>query len=72
MGNETHQGKLKTYDPVKGYGFITREIGKDVFVYFDDFAGVDGDSGAIVGSFVQFNIVDSPKGPRAKNVRIVS
>ncbi|MFA9273559.1 MAG: cold shock domain-containing protein [Candidatus Aquirickettsiella gammari] len=71
MNNEKFVGTLKTFDPIKGYGFITRDKGKDVFVYFDDFESGDKDAGAVVGAIVEFNIEQRNKGPVAKNVRII-
>jgi CspA family cold shock protein len=71
MSNERHVGILKTYDPIRGFGFISRDKGKDVFVYFDDFKSEDGDAGAIVGSAVEYRIELRNKGPVAKDVHIV-
>lgn len=71
MSNERFVGTLKTYDPLKGYGFISREKGKDVFVYFDQFSSADGDAAAIPGCIVEFDIENRSKGPVALNVRIL-
>lgn len=72
MINIREKGVLKSYDAIKGYGFITRAVGKDAFVFFNDFIN-DNDAGALIGSLVEFDILDVPgtKGPRAKNVSIV-
>jgi cold shock protein len=72
MPNQRHVGTLKVYDPIKGYGFITRPIGRDVFVFFRDFAH-GGDVGALPGASVEFDIVEKPGSgrQRAVNVTIV-
>ena len=72
MPNTIYRGILKTYDPVKGFGFITRPTGKDVFVFFRDFDEED-DSKALPGVTIEFKISDQPekKGPRALNAKIV-
>ena len=71
MNNSRAIGVLKSYDAVRGYGFIEREKGKDVFVYFDEFKDDGGDASALVGSQVEFDVVEGGKGPRAKNVKII-
>lgn len=71
MSKERFTGVLKAYNPIKGFGFITRDKGKDVFVYFDDFESKDKDAGAIIGVTVEFNIEQRNKGPVAKNVLII-
>jgi CspA family cold shock protein len=72
MNNERFVGTLKAYDPIRGFGFITRDKGKDVFVYFDDFKSEEKDAGAIVGATVEFSIEVRNRGPVAKNVRVIS
>ncbi|WP_076568241.1 cold shock domain-containing protein [Janthinobacterium sp. TND4EL3] len=73
MANARYRGILNAYNPVKGIGFIRREKGKDVFVLYSDFVTADGDSAAVVGTQIEFELEEpqSPKGPRAKNVIIV-
>ena len=65
-------GILKVYDPIKGYGFITRPVGKDVFVFYDDF--LSGDISVGIGSQVEFDVIDKPggKGPKAVNVKLIT
>lgn len=71
MSDGSTTGFLKVYDVLKGFGFIQREKGKDVFVRYVDFLEKDRDSGALIGSKVEFDVTQGPRGPRAKNVRIV-
>ena len=60
-------GKVKFFHDKKGWGFIEREDGKDVFVYYSDIQG-DGYRTLVKGESVQFEIVDGPKGDKAINV----
>lgn len=61
------QGSVKWFSSEKGYGFITQESGPDVFVHHTAIAG-DGFKTLAEGERVEFEIVDSPKGPKADNV----
>ncbi len=61
------QGTVKWFNAAKGYGFIAREGGKDVFVHFSAIQG-DGYRSLNEGEQVEFSIEDSPKGPQAVNV----
>ena len=60
-------GKVKWFNEVKGYGFITMEDGKDVFVHYSAITG-DGFRTLKEEDPVQFDVNDSPKGPQAVNV----
>ncbi|WP_404396657.1 cold shock domain-containing protein [Idiomarina loihiensis] len=61
-------GVVKTFDLFKGYGFIRRSKGKDVFVYFEQ---VEGDDQILdEGTKVSFEVVREPKGDQAYKVRI--
>jgi CspA family cold shock protein len=60
-------GTVKWFNDSKGYGFITKEEGGDVFVHFSDVQG-DGFKSLAEGQAVSFDVVDSPKGPKAANV----
>jgi CspA family cold shock protein len=64
------EGKVKWFDPKKGYGFIQRDEGDDVFVHFTSIEG-DGFRSLIEGQEVTFEIVESDKGPQASNVKSV-
>jgi cold shock protein len=60
-------GKVKWFNNAKGYGFIERESGSDVFVHFSAIQG-SGFRTLEEGQAVEFEIVDGPKGPQAGNV----
>ena len=60
-------GSVKWFNDSKGFGFITREKGGDVFVHFGDIQD-SGFKSLAEGQQVQFDVVDSPKGPKAANV----
>jgi len=60
-------GKVKWYDPVKGFGFIETERGNDIFVHR---TGLDSELGnPEEGQEVEFEIEEGPKGLFATNVR---
>jgi CspA family cold shock protein len=61
------QGTVKWFNASKGYGFIAREGGKDVFVHFSAIT-MDGYRTLNEGDKVEFTIEDSPKGPQAATV----
>jgi CspA family cold shock protein len=65
---EVSFGTVKAYYAFKGYGFITREKGKDVFFLFKD---VQDESDMIEGAKVAFRVVDGGKGLRAEAIRRV-
>jgi cold shock protein len=60
-------GKVKWFNNAKGYGFIERDGGSDVFVHYSAISG-DGFRSLEEGQAVEFEIVDGPKGPQAGNV----
>ena len=61
------KGKVKWFDNKKGYGFITPENGKDVFVHHSAIQG-EGYKTLEEGQDVEFDIVQGPKGEQAANV----
>ncbi|MGD9495347.1 MAG: cold-shock protein [Armatimonadota bacterium] len=63
-------GTVKWFDDAKGYGFIEQDNGEDVFVHYTAIVG-EGYRSLTEGSEVEFQIEDSPKGPRAANVVVV-
>ena len=66
------RGKVKWFNNQKGYGFITRDDGSgDVFVHYSAVKG-DGFKSLGEGDSVEFEVVDSDKGPKAANVTKVS
>jgi CspA family cold shock protein len=64
------EGTVKWFSNEKGYGFIARSDGDDVFVHFSAIAG-DGYRSLTEGQEVEFDVVDGPKGKQAANVRPV-
>ncbi|MFO7946022.1 MAG: cold-shock protein [Armatimonadota bacterium] len=64
-------GTVKWFNDAKGYGFIEREEGEDVFVHYSAIAG-DGYKTLNEGAEVEFDVEEDEKGPRAENVVIIS
>jgi CspA family cold shock protein len=60
-------GTVKWFNDAKGFGFLAREGGPDVFVHHSEIRG-EGFKTLSEGDKVSFEVVDSPKGPRAANV----
>ena len=63
----TEQGKVKWFDGQKGYGFIEREEGDDVFVHFSAIQE-DGYKNLEDEQEVEFEVVEGDRGPQAENV----
>ncbi|WP_075802564.1 retron Se72 family effector protein [Pseudomonas putida] len=61
------QGVVNTYDSFKGFGFIRRDKGRDVFFFYDDID--DGVEGLVPGEIVRFQIRIEAKGPRAYKIK---
>jgi len=61
------KGKVKWFSSQKGYGFITPESGKDVFVHHSAIQG-EGYKSLEEGQEVEFEVENGPKGEQAKNV----
>jgi CspA family cold shock protein len=64
-------GTVKWFNDQKGFGFIEREEGKDVFVHYSAIVG-DGYRSLEEGQSVQFDIEETDKGPQAVNVQVIS
>ena len=60
-------GKVKWFNAEKGYGFIEREEGGDVFVHFSA-VQADGFKTLEEGQAVEFDVVEGPRGEQAANV----
>jgi len=60
-------GNVKWFDNSKGFGFISRESGSDVFVHHTSIQG-DGYKSLDEGQSVQFEVTQGPKGDQATNV----
>lgn len=65
------QGTVKWFNGDKGFGFIEREGGADVFVHFSAIQA-DGFRNLQEGQKVEFTVEKGPKGPQASNVVILS
>ena len=65
--NDRIVGTVKWFNRTKGYGFIAREGGDDVFVHYSDIQA-DGFRNLEEGDRVEFSVESSPKGPHAVNV----
>lgn len=61
------QGTVKWFNPEKGFGFITAEDGKDVFVHFSAIQ-TDGFKTLEEGQAVEFDVVQGNRGEQAANV----
>jgi len=61
------QGTVKWFDTKKGFGFIQQENGPDVFVHYSVIGG-EGFKNLAEGQAVEFESLDSPKGPKATSV----
>ncbi len=64
----SERGTVKWFSDQKGFGFIGRENGDDVFVHHTAIEG-DGFKTLEQGAEVEFEVVDGEKGPAAQNVR---
>ena len=64
------QGTVKWFNDAKGFGFITRQSGEDVFVHFSAIQS-KGFRSLQEGQAVQFNVVRGPKGLQAENVQVL-
>jgi CspA family cold shock protein len=64
-------GTVKWFNGTKGYGFLAREGGEDVFVHFSAIQGA-GYRNLVEGQKVEFSIERGPKGLQASNVVVVN
>jgi CspA family cold shock protein len=64
------QGTVKWFSNEKGYGFIEREGGEDVFVHFSAIA-MDGYKSLVEGQRVEFEVVQGNKGLQSSNVMAI-
>ncbi len=65
------KGRVKWFDANKGFGFITRDDGGDVFVHYTAIQG-EGYKKLEEGQKVQFEVEQSKKGPQAINVSLAA
>jgi cold shock protein len=64
------QGTVKWFNDAKGYGFVSRTSGEDVFVHFSAIQSA-GYKSLPEGKAVQFDVVKGPKGLQAENVQLL-
>ena len=69
--SERITGTVKWFNGSKGFGFLAREGGADVFVHFSAIQG-EGFKNLDEGQKVEFTVEQGPKGPQASNVVVVS
>ncbi|NPA92724.1 MAG: cold-shock protein [Chloroflexi bacterium] len=67
---ERQTGTVKWFNATKGYGFITPDEGRDVFVHYSGIRGT-GYRSLEEGQRVEFEVVDTPKGPQAQDVVVL-
>ena len=65
------QGTVKWFNSSKGFGFISREEGEDVFVHFKSIVS-DGFKSLSEGNKVEFDVEKTAKGLQATNVKVIS
>lgn len=68
---ERESGTVKWFNNTKGYGFITREGGEDIFVHYSSIRG-EGYRSLREGQKVEFSVVDSGKGLQAQDVVVLN
>jgi CspA family cold shock protein len=68
--SEKETGTVKWFNGSKGFGFIEREAGDDVFVHYSAIQG-DGFRNLDEGQRVEFNVTQGPKGLQASDVSVV-
>lgn len=64
------KGTVKWFNSQKGYGFLTSEEGKDVFVHFTGL-NMEGFKTLEENQSVEFDVIDGEKGPQAVNVSVI-
>lgn len=67
---ERESGTVKWFNNTKGYGFITRDAGDDIFVHYSSIRG-EGYRSLREGQKVEFSVVDSEKGLQAQDVIVL-
>ena len=70
MSDQLESGIVKWFNEEKGFGFIAREGGEDVFVHFTAI-NMEGRRTLLEGQNVSFEVTAGQKGPQAENVTVV-
>lgn len=60
------KGKVKMFNAARGFGFITGEDGKDVYVHNTE---IEGGVALVVGDSVEYEVVQGERGPAARHVK---
>ena len=68
--SEREQGTVKWFNSEKGYGFVTRENGADIFVHFSAISK-EGFKSLEEGQKVEFAVIDGDRGPQATEVTVL-
>jgi CspA family cold shock protein len=68
--SDRETGTVKWFNGAKGFGFIERDTGGDIFVHFSDIRG-EGYRTLNEGQRVEFDVGEGEKGPKAQNVDIL-
>ena len=69
--SEKTTGTVKWFNESKGFGFIERESGPDVFAHFRSING-EGFKTLLEGQKVEFTVTESEKGPQADDITVIS
>ncbi|KPK95157.1 MAG: cold-shock protein [Deltaproteobacteria bacterium SM23_61] len=64
------EGKVKWFNEKKGFGFIEQDGGKDLFVHYTAITS-EGFKTLSEGQRVSFEVEETTKGPKAKNVQVI-
>ena len=64
------RGKVKWFNNTKGYGFIENPDGEDIFIHYSSILS-DGYKTLTEGQYVEFNLVETPKGYQALDVVVI-
>lgn len=64
------QGKVKRFNKIKGFGFVTTEDGQDAFFHFSQIV-MDGYKTVDEGANVEFDLVEGDRGLQAHNIKVV-
>ena len=70
MSDQLESGIVKWFNEEKGFGFIARESGDDVFVHFTAI-NMEGRRNLLEGQNVSFEVTAGEKGPQAENVTVI-